>query len=91
MFFTLFGYWVRRGGGGGQSADLHCIRCCKKLVSKLRALGQMTVTETGIVQWVLPSGDTVALQQFRDNFMVAAKGPTPHSTMYVVCQTMESI
>ena len=51
----------------------------------------MTVTETGIVQWALPAGDTVALQQFRDNLMVAAKGPTPHTTMYAVCTTMESI
>ena len=31
------------------------------------------------------------MQKFRDNLMVAAKGCTPQSTMYVVCQTMESI
>ena len=63
----------------------------KKLVSHVRKLGEVSVTDAGILQRCLPSGDMVALQQFRDNLMVASKGPTPHSTMYPVCMTMESI
>ena len=88
----------RRGGAipmGGpfsaQSADLHCIWMCKKSVSLLRAMGDMMVTDSGIVQWTLQTGDIVALQQFRDNLMVATKGPTPKTAMYTVCRTMESI
>ena len=54
-------------------------------------LGEMWVTDTGILQWRLPSDDIVALRQFRDNLMVASKGPTARSVMYPVCMTMESI
>ena len=74
-----------------QSADLHCIWMCKKSVSLLRAVGDMMVTDSGFLQWTLQTGDIVALQQFRDNLMVAAKGPTAKTAMYTVCQTMESI
>ena len=68
-----------------------CIWMCKKLVSLLRTMGVMSVTHSGILQWTLNCGDIVALQQFRDNLMVAAKGPTPKTAMYTVCCTMESI
>ena len=88
----------RRGGAipmGGpfnaQSADLHCVWMCKTLVSSLRDMGDMAVTDTGIGQWTLRTGDIVALQQFRDNLIVASKGPTPRGAMYTVCKTMESI
>ena len=74
-----------------QSADLHCVWMCKKPVGLLRNMGDMSVTDTGILQWALATGDVVALQQFHDNLMVAAKGPTPHSAMYTVCKTMQSI
>ena len=88
----------RRGGAipmGGpfsaQSADRHCVWMCKKLASSLRAMGDMTVIDTGIIQWAPRTGDIVALQQFHDNLMVASKGPTPRGAMYTVCKTMESI
>ena len=88
----------RRGGAiprGGPfsalSAYLHCIWMCKKSVSLLRTMGDMSVTVSGVLQWMLNSGDIVALQQFRDNRMVVAKGPTPRTAMYTVCCTMESI
>ena len=83
-----------QGGGGpfsAQSADLHCVWMCKKLVSSLRDMGDMAVTDTGIVQWTLRTGDIVALQQFHDNLMVASKGPMPRGAMFTVCKTMESI
>ena len=87
----------RRGGAipmGGpfsaQSADLHCVSTCKKAVSPLRRLGGLSVTDAGILQWSMPRGNVVALQKFRDNVMVAAKGPTPHTTMYTVCMTLQS-
>ena len=38
----------------------------------------------------MPCGNVVALQQFRDNVMVAAKGPRPQTTMYTVCLTLQS-
>ena len=88
----------RRGGaipmGGSfsaQSADLHCVWMCKKLVARLRQLGDLSVTDSGILQWTLPDKNVVALRQFRDNLMVAAKGPSPQSTMYPVCMAMEDI
>ena len=61
------------------------------MVAKLRDMGQMTVTDTGLFQWSLAAGDIVALQHFLDNLMVATKGPTQHSTVYTVCKTIESI
>ena len=79
------------GSFSAQSADLHCVWMCKKMVSLMCYLGEMSVTDAGILQWHLPSNDVVALHQFGDNLMVASKGPTPHSAMYVVCMTMESI
>ena len=88
----------RRGGAismGGpwsaQSADLHYVWRCKKLVAKLPDMGHMTVRDTGLFQSTLATGDLIALQQFHDNLMVAAKGPIPHSTMYTVCHAMESV
>ena len=87
--------WRRSGAipmGGpfsAQSADLHCVWCCKKFVHLLRRMGAISVTPDGILQWALPDGNTVALQQFRDNVMVAAKGPAPHLAMYPVCQALE--
>ena len=76
---------------GGRFSALHGIWMCKRSVSLLRTMGDMSVTDSGILQWTLNSGDIIALQQFRDNVMVAAKGPTPRTTMYTVCCTMESI
>ena len=61
------------------------------MASRLRDMGQMAITDGGVLQWTLRTGDVVALQQFRDNLMVAAKGPEPHTTMYTVCKTMEGI
>ena len=49
------------------------------------------MTDSGILQWTLPDKNVVALRQFRDNLMVAAKGPSPQSTMYPVCMAMEDI
>ena len=72
-----------------RSADLHCVWCCKRFVHVLRRMGAMSVTRDGILQWALPDGNTVALQQFPDNVMVAAKGPAPHLAMYPVRQALE--
>ena len=89
--------WRRSGAiptGGSfnaQSADLHCVWMCKKMVSLMRNFGEMSVTDDGILQRRLPGNDVVGLRQFRDNLMVASKDPTPHSAMYVVCMSMESI
>ena len=58
----------------------------KKSFSLLRAMGDMPATQSGVLQWTLQSGDIVALQQFRDNLMVATKRPTRKSTMYTVCE-----
>ena len=60
------------GPFSAQAADLHCVWCCKKLVSKLQALGLFNTTPDGIVQWGNGSC-TLALQQIRDILMVAAK------------------
>ena len=65
--------------------------CVKKLVHLLQRMGDLSVTHSGILQWLLPSGNMVALRQFRDNLLVAAKGPSPQTAMYPVCMTMESI
>ena len=87
--------WCRSGAvpmGGpfsAESADLHYVRCCKKFVHLLHRMGAMSLTADGILQRALPDGNTVALQQLRDNVMVAAKGPTPHLAMYPVCQALE--
>ena len=52
-------------------------------------MGAMSITADGVLQWALPDGNMVALQQFRDNVMVAAKGPAPNLAMYPVCQALE--
>ena len=70
------------GPFSAQSADLRCVWMCKKLVGRPRELGEPSVTATGILQWSLVDGNVVASRQFRDNLMVAAKGPSPHTTMY---------
>ena len=57
---------------------------CKKMVSLLRRLGEISVTDLGISQWLLPTSNVVALQQFWDNVMAATKGPAPHETMFQV-------
>ena len=57
------------------AANLHCVWCCKKFVHLLQALGQFDTTHDGIVQWS-NSDMVIALQQFRDNLVVAAKGGT---------------
>ena len=36
------------------------------MVNRLRDMGQMAVTDGGVLQWTLRTGDVVALQQFRD-------------------------
>ena len=79
------------GGIGAQSIDLHCVWICKKLVHLLQRMGDLSVTDCGILQWSLASGNIVALRQVRDNLSVAAKGPSPQIAMYPVCMTMESI
>ena len=53
-------------------------------------MGGMSMTTKGVLWWFLPCGNVVALRQFRDNVMVAAKGPAPHTTMYTVCHTLEA-
>ena len=73
------------------SADLHCVWLCEKLRALMRRLGDLSVADTGILQWLLPLGNLVALQQFSDNVMVAPKAPTPHETIYQVCLALESI
>ena len=67
------------------------ISMCKTSLSLLRAMGDMMVTDSVVLQWTLQAGDIVALQQFRDNLMVAAKGTTAKNAMYTVRQTMQSI
>ena len=89
--------WRRSGAipmGGSfsaQSTDLHCVWICKQMVSHVRQLSDVSRTDSGILQWLFPGGDTVALRQLRDNLMVASKGPSPHIVMYPVCMTMKSI
>ena len=52
----------------------------------------ISVTDAGVVQWALSSRDDVALQQFGENRMAAAEGPTPHFlTVCRVCSAMEAI
>ena len=61
------------GSFSAQSADLHSVWCCKLRVDQLWRWGQFSKTNDGIVQW--STGDTTfALQQFRDNLVVASKG-----------------
>ena len=57
-----------------QSADLHSVWCCKLRVDQLRRWGPFSKTDDGIVQWSA-RGTIFALQQFRDNLVVASKGP----------------
>ena len=80
------------GGGGfsAQVADLHCVWCCKKLLHFLQTLGQFDTTVEGIVQW-FNNAYVIALQWFRDNLMVAAKGPDPTAAMKVVSNIMEEV
>ena len=42
-------------------------------------------------RWGASGGAMGAIRQFRDNLMLAAKGPSPQSTMYPVCMAMEDI
>ena len=38
---------------------------------------------------VQPNCNVVAQQQFKDNVMLPAKGPSPETTMYKVCRTLQ--
>ena len=79
------------GPFSAQSADLHRVWSCKKTFSPFHRLGEVTVTNLGTLQWLLVTGNVVAVQQFRDNVMVATKGRAPHETMYQVCLTSDAI
>ena len=93
--------WVNQGGGSPppplQPPKLshtpwgHTLAGGSPRVGRLRQLGELSVTSTCILQWSLADGNVVALRQFRDNLMVAAKGPSPHTTMYPMCMTMEAV
>ena len=88
--------WQRTGAipmGGSfsaQSADLHSVWCCKLRVDLLRRWGQFSKTSDGVVQW--SAGDTLfALQQFRDNLVVASQGPEATDMMKPVCSVLEEV
>ena len=78
------------GPFSAQSADLHSVWSCKLFVSKLSQLGRFEATPSGIVQWT-GAARVLALQQFRDNLVVAAKGPNAKDSMSLVCTVMQSI
>ena len=65
-----------RGGRGACPGMCVCVWWLGGGVCYIRRMGEMSVNDNGVVQWVLPSGITVALQQICDILMVVAKGPT---------------
>ena len=66
------------------------ISCVYGCVKNRCTYSSVWETDSGTLQWSLPSGNIVALRKFRDNLLVAAKGLTPQTGMYPVCMTMES-
>ena len=64
-----------------QSADLHSIWCLHKCKQLFHALGQLKYTGSGSPIWVNGNGRVVSLARFRDNIIVATKGPGAHYTM----------
>ena len=78
------------GSFSAQSADLHSVWCCKLRVDLLRKWGQFSKMDDGIVQW--SACETLfALQQFRDNLVVASKGPGSKDVMQPVYSGLEEV
>ena len=78
------------GPFSAQSADLHSVWSCKQFVHKLSELGRFETTPSGVVQWSGACG-VLALQQFCDNLVVAAKGPNARHSMSLVCTVMQDV
>ena len=89
--------WDRQGAipmGGpfsAQAADLRSIWGVKQRIDLMRRLGRLHFTERGHPLWLTPTGNTLSLSQFRDNVMVAARGPTAKHTMKSVTDTLTEI
>ena len=63
------------GPFGAQAADLHSLWCYHLHGQRFRELGTLRFTDAGSCLWNTANGRVLALAQFRDNIMVAAKGP----------------
>ena len=65
---------------------VHRLALCVVLqaVCLLCRLGDLSVTDAGILQWSMPCGNVAALQQFRDNAIVAAKA-RHHIPQCIMC------
>ena len=79
------------GPFSAQAADLRSIWGVKQRIDLMRRLGRLHFTERGHPLWLTPTGNTLSLSQFRDNVMVAARGPTAKHTMKSVTDTLTEI
>ena len=67
------------------AADLHSLWCFHLQKQRFRVLGEVRSTDVGCPIWVSTTGRLIVLAHFRDNILVAAKGPGASWAMSDVC------
>ena len=79
------------GPFSAQAADLHSPWCFHMQKQRFHALGELHCTDSGYPIWVNGRGRVIALAQFRDNILVAAKGPGTSWAMTDVCKLLQHV
>ena len=77
------------GPFGAQAADLHSLWCFHLNKQPFYDLGNLSFTDAGYPIWFNSRGRVIALAQFRDNILVAAKGAGSSWAMQDVCGLLQ--
>ena len=74
-----------------QAVDLHNLWCFHLYKQRFHGLGKMLFTDAGYPIWVNTAGRVLALAQYCDNVLVAAKGTGSTWAMHDVCAILQNI
>ena len=72
-----------------QAADLHSLWCFHLQKQRFHVLGELRSTDAGYPIWVSSTSRVIALAHFKDNILVAAKGPGASWAMCDVCLLLQ--
>ena len=77
--------------GGPQATHLHSLWCFHLSKQHFYDLGDLNFVDAGYPIWVNSRGGVIALAQFRDNILVAAKGAGSSWAMQDVCGLLQQV
>ena len=79
------------GSFSAQSADLYCIWAFHLHKARSRQWDVLSTSSGGYPIWRTATGRLMALAQFRDNIIVASRGPRAADAMREVCGTLSTV